>query len=121
MEKILLLAFFLYIAQCAFMYLQMKHFKATVRNLMDKGHVGIGVKKRKLSSGNVVVLVCDDVGYIIMAKQMKGMTLLARFKNIDKWQGKDVNELRQEALAEKKPNAALLQALDNIEGKLHAA
>ncbi|TCS79955.1 transcriptional regulator GutM [Pectinatus cerevisiiphilus] len=121
MEKILLLAFVLYIAQCFFVYMQMNHFKATVRKLMDKGHVGIGVKKRKLSSGNVVVLVTDDSGQIIEAKQMKGVTLLARFKNIAKWEGKNYMELKQEALKEKKKNQALLQALTSLEEKLSVA
>ncbi|MDQ0204623.1 transcriptional regulator GutM [Pectinatus haikarae] len=121
MEKVLFVAFVLYIAQCFFMYIQMNHFKATVRELMSKGHVGIGVRKRKMSSGNVVVLVSDDSGMIIEAKRMKGMTLLARFKNVARWETRDFRELRQEAESEKKKDKALLQALESLEEKLKIA
>ena len=119
MSKILFLAFVLYVLQCFFMYMQMKHFKATVKELMSKGHVGIGEKKYKLSAGNVVVLVSNDDGIVIEAKQMKGRTLFARFKNINEWQNKNFRLLRQEALEAKKPNKALLQAIDNLEEKFN--
>ncbi|WP_196600356.1 transcriptional regulator GutM [Pectinatus frisingensis] len=118
MGKILFLAFVFYVLQCFFMYRQMNHFKTIVKDFMTKGHVGIGEKKYKLAAGNVVVLVSDDAGRILEAKQMKGRTVLARFKNIVEWQGKNVRILRREALQAKKQNKALLQALDNLEEKL---
>ncbi|WP_196593829.1 transcriptional regulator GutM [Pectinatus sottacetonis] len=114
MEKILFLAFVLYVVQCFFMYLQMKHFKSIVKDFMTKGHVGIGERKSKFSAGNVVVLVSDDNGMILEAKQMKGRTLLARFKSMGVWKGKNINFLKQTALKEKKQNKALLQAIDSI-------
>lgn len=120
MGKILSLVFVLYIAQCFFVHLQMKHFKSTVKNFMNKGYVGIGVKKGKISAGKVIVLVSDNRGQIIEAKQMKGITLLARFKRINCWEGINYKILRQKILLKKKKNLTLIQALENLEEKLMA-
>ncbi len=118
MERILLAIFIVYVIQSLMAYLQITHFKKIVRELRTKGVIGIGAKKRKLMAGNVVILVSDPSGDIVEARIMQGISVFARFRNIEKFRGLSLYELREQTINKKQKDPALLDALNQLEAQI---
>ncbi|MHC1684570.1 MAG: transcriptional regulator GutM [Clostridiaceae bacterium] len=119
MVKVLYIAFLLMILQGVLTWFQINNYKKTVRSLRSKGKIGIGTQKGKLKAGKIVILVSNELGKIVVGKEMRGLTIFARFKNIDGIQGKDIFTLREESTQQNKKNIALINAVDNLEKSLN--
>jgi glucitol operon activator protein len=62
----------------------------------DSGFLGVGVVKRRLGIGSVVILV-TDLDYVVTgARELTGVTVFKRFKKADDFIGRSVNELESE-------------------------
>lgn len=117
LEKFLFVLFGFYLLQTFFAFLQMQHFKKTVKELRVKGIIGIGVKKSKVYKGNVVILVSNKFGQILEAKVMSGFSVFARFKEKKEVCGIHFDELLA-VTADKKKEAAMNEALMQIKQQL---
>lgn len=118
MEKLLIIAFLFYVLQMVLTYFQVKNFRSNIAELRKKGIIGIGSKKRKLSAGNIVILVSNEFGEIIEGRMMQGFSILARFKSLKDVDGFNISELREKVLKENSKNTAMLDALQQIESQL---
>lgn len=83
--------------QIALSYVQSKHYQQTVRAMSGQGSgfLGVGVAKRKLGIGSVVILVTDLSGVVTQAKELTGVTVFGRFKQASDFVGKTIHELEQ--------------------------
>lgn len=118
MEKILIVAFLFYVLQMILTYFQVKNFRSNIAELRKKGIIGIGSKKRKLSAGNIVILVSNEFGEIIEGRMMQGFSIIARFKSLKDVDGFNIGELKEKVLRENSKNTAMLDALQQIESQL---
>jgi glucitol operon activator protein len=118
MEKLLIIAFLFYVLQMVLTYFQVKNFRSNIAELRKKGIIGIGSKKRKLSAGNIVILVSNEFGEIIEGRMMQGFSILARFKSLKDVDGFNISELKEKVLRENSKNTAMLDALQQIENQL---
>jgi glucitol operon activator protein len=118
MEKLLFFAFLLYILQAVLTYFQIRNYRSTVSKLRTKGLVGIGTKKKKLGAGNIVILVSDESGKILEGQLMRGISVLARFKQLKDIDGIKIEELKEQIVNEDEKNTAMLDALQQIENQL---
>lgn len=60
----LLVIFVLFVVQAVGGYFQVKDYRRAVRRVHKLGNVGIGQKKGRLLSGNIVMIACDQNGVI---------------------------------------------------------
>lgn len=118
MVKFVYIAFLFMILQGGLTWLQVVNYKKTVKSLKNKGIIGIGVQKGKLKAGRIIILVSNEVGDIITGKEMNGMTIFARFKELRGIQGKDIFTLKKEIAEKDGKNIALISAVDSIENSL---
>ncbi|MBF0713737.1 transcriptional regulator GutM [Gemella sp. GH3] len=81
---IILLAFVL---QYFFSYIQMQNFTKNYRKLRSKGRVVIGRKKGLARAGAIVMLAIDSNDKVLEGYAMQGVTVLARFKKFDYFNG----------------------------------
>ncbi|WP_019535975.1 transcriptional regulator GutM [Paenibacillus ginsengihumi] len=94
--------------QIALSYVQSKHYQQTVRAMSGQGSgfLGVGVAKRKLGIGSVVILVTDLSGVVTQAKELTGVTVFGRFKQASDFVGKTIHELEQFNLDKSRFHAA---------------
>lgn len=78
--------------------IQMKHYRTTVREMSKRssGYLGVGVHKQKLGIGIVIILVSDVNGIIIEGKVLSGVTVFARFKSLDTFNGLTLKECKDQ-------------------------
>lgn len=81
---IVLLAFVL---QYLFSYIQMQNFTKNYRILRSKGRVVIGRKKGLARAGAIVMLAIDSNDKVLQGYAMQGVTVLARFREFDYFNG----------------------------------
>lgn len=64
--------------------LQMKHYKTTVKDMSrrDSGYLGVGIGKKKLGSGMVIILVTNKEGIVEGCRVMSGVTVFIKLKNV---------------------------------------
>ena len=118
MEKILFVALLLYILQGILTYFQIKNYRRTVSELKMKGFIGVGTKKKKLGAGNIVILVSDESGKILEGQLMRGITVLARFRQLKDVSGLGIRTLKEKITNEDAKDTAMLDALQQIESQL---
>ncbi len=118
MEKLLFVAFLLYILQMVLTYWQIKNYRKNLSQMAKKGLMGVGSKKKKLGAGKIVILVSDETGNLVEGKMMQGITVWARFKPMDSIQGVSITEFKEKMLQDEKKNAAILEAISQIENQL---
>jgi len=77
---------------------QMKHYHMTVQQMSNRegGYLGVGVEKKKLGSGTVVVLVTSEEGIVEECRVMNGVTVFAKFKQYSYLKGKHISNLHDE-------------------------
>ena len=117
MNSLIIFAVFVmaaYIFQMFLGWQQLKDFNKTYTMLRKLGRVAIGRKSGRIKSGTIVMFAVDENGRVLKASKMQGVTILARFQNMDDYVGEDIhyfdkynplvrkeNKLMQSAIEEK--------------------
>ncbi|HLS08209.1 transcriptional regulator GutM [Lentibacillus sp.] len=97
-------------------HFQVKHYQSEIGKLSrrDSGFLGTGYYKKWFGTGAIIVLVCDDNSRITDAKVMKGLTVFARFRDMKKLIGLNLEESKFVNFLPKKEHIALTNAIDMI-------
>lgn len=116
--NILIIIFVMISLQAILTYFQIKDYNKVVKKLKKMGKLGIGNVKGKISKG-VVVLLCANENNIVKISKMEGMSVFARFKDTDEFNGMNIEELEKLAndnLAKEDDNyyKAILMAIDML-------
>jgi len=102
-------------------YFQMKHYQRVLGRITSEGndgYVGVGNAKATFGKGVILILVADDNGVVKKALRMRGMTILARFREAPDLVGMSVDELRlpeREGPYEKATMLAARRAVEQID------
>ncbi|MFS0675168.1 transcriptional regulator GutM [Ornithinibacillus sp. 179-J 7C1 HS] len=110
----------LWVVQIILSVVQMKHYQKTIKEMSkhSSGYLGVGVDKRKLGVGTVVVIVCNKNGMIIDSKKMHGVTVFQRFSNYENLLNMHINKI---VFNQKdKLQHATNMAIDNIRKQIQA-
>lgn len=102
MMELLLIALFIggaFIIQQLLGFIQIKHFTKEYVELRRKGKVAIGRKPGKFRAGTIVLFSISNSGKILEAKKMQGVTILAKVKKLDGFEGKFLKHLKEEDLS----------------------
>jgi glucitol operon activator protein len=85
----------MWMVQVVLTWRQSKHYSVTIREMSayGPGYLGVGVAKRKLGVGSVVVVVTDFTGKVVEAREMSGVTIFARFRKDVRLIGKSIEAL----------------------------
>lgn len=86
-----------WILQIVGTYFQMQHYRRVLGRITsegDEGYVGVGNAKATFGKGVILILVSDEEGGIRKALRMRGMTILARFREVPDLVGMSLEELR---------------------------
>lgn len=94
----ILIIFFVcaWILQVILSYYQNRHYGQTIREMSaahDSGYLGVGVVKKRLGVGSVVILVSDLSGLIVEAKELTGVTVFSRFTSNLELNGRKIEQL----------------------------
>ncbi|MXQ52379.1 transcriptional regulator GutM [Shimazuella alba] len=87
---------FAWVLQVILSYYQNKHYGQTIRKMSaahDSGYLGVGVIKKRLGIGSVVILVSDLSGLVVDAKELTGVTVFSRFTSNQELNGKKIEQL----------------------------
>ena len=85
-----------YVLQFLLTMIQMKDFNLNFRDLRKMGRVAIGKKKGGFVAGSIVMFAIDDKGIILKGMCLSGVTVLARFKEINDFNGVDITTITEE-------------------------
>ncbi|MFZ1411997.1 MAG: transcriptional regulator GutM [Micropruina sp.] len=104
-----------YLAQVGFSFFQLQDFSRTYGVLRRQGKVAIGKRKNAFSAGSIALLLIDDEGTIREARALSGITVWARFKPIQGFDGVAIENVTQGPLAglPRGLRQAMLNARDN--------
>lgn len=80
---IFFIMFLLFTIQSFGGYFQILDYKKSIERCKLKGNLGIGQKKGKFFSGYIVIITCDDNGYISYGEILNGITFTSRFKSFN--------------------------------------
>lgn len=100
--------------------IQIKQYQSQVREYAkrDSGYLGTGHFKKKLGTGAIAILVCDEKLQIVEAKIMKGITIFARFKEREELIGRDLRESWDVDFLNSKESNAVKNAVQMIEKEI---
>lgn len=104
-----------YVLQFLLTMIQMKDFNLNFRDLRKMGRVAIGKKKGGFVAGSIVMFAIDDKGIILKGMCLSGVTVLARFKEINDFNGVDITTITEEQVKSysKQVQKAILDASSN--------
>ena len=85
-----------FILQYALTFVQMSSFKKSYAELRRKGRVVIGRKKGAARAGAIVMFAIDNNDKVITGEAMQGVTVLARFKKFDYFDGIKVGTINRD-------------------------
>lgn len=104
-----------FLVQMALGYLQLKHFTKAYAELRRIGKVAIGKKPGRIRSGTIVMFAISNNGNILKAKKMQGVTVMAAFKELQGFEGKNLRNLKEVDMAHcnKLLKLAILDAVSN--------
>lgn len=104
-----------YVLQFLLTMIQMKDFNLNFRDLRKMGRVAIGKKKGGFVAGSIVMFAIDDEGIILKGMCLSGVTVLARFKEINDFNGVDISTITEEQVKSysKQVQKAILDASSN--------
>ena len=74
---------------------QMKHFSNEFVKLRRQGKVACGRKAGGFRAGAIVMFLIDDNGIIKAARKLEGVTILARVKDMDGFEGRNIRDLSE--------------------------
>ena len=104
-----------FILQYALTYVQLNSFKRSYSKLRRIGRVVIGRKKGAARAGAIVMLAIDGNDKVITGEAMQGVTVLARFKKFEYFNGLKVGTINREDCKAIKLSASLTSAvLDGV-------
>lgn len=90
------LAFLAMCAQMLIAYVQAKDFKKTLGSMKKGGITGVGHTKGVIRPGQIIILHFDKVnGVIDQCRIMRGLTIFARFKEDNSYDGMTLDEVRE--------------------------
>jgi glucitol operon activator protein len=75
---------------------QIKHFSKEYEKMRREGKVAIGKCPGKIQSGTIILFALDDFGRIRYGKKMQGTTVLAKFRDFNKFNGRKISEITLE-------------------------
>ena len=84
-SKLLFIIFLAFLLQALAGFYQFRNYRDTMRRLHKLGNVGIGQKKGRFFNGNIVMVACDNEGWIKRVEILDGLTFLAKFHVIDEF------------------------------------
>lgn len=117
MLSIMLLASFSLQALLGFR--QMKHFGAEYTKMRKEGRVAIGRRSGKLTSGTIVMFSLDKKGTICYGRLLQGTTILAKFKNFNRFNDMNIDSLTLNSVEMKKEikitRKAIMDAVNNYQ------
>lgn len=91
--------FFALSVQAGVSLLQVRNYRRNLSDLSGNGIVGVGHTKGVIRPGQIVLLKYDRKNdRVTDCKKMSGLTVLARFKTVDTYNGMTLEEVREEAL-----------------------
>jgi glucitol operon activator protein len=111
---------FAWVLQVVLSYFQQRHYGLTIHNMCEQyktGYLGVGVVKKRFGIGSVVILVSDVAGVIVAAKEMTGVTVFSRFRPIDEFAGKHMDELVLNSTTDYRSQAVQLAAVRLMQQK----
>ena len=110
-----------WILQIVGTYFQMRHYREVLGGITregGEGYVGVGNAKATFGKGVILILVADENDVVRKALRMRGMTILARFKEAPDLVGMNIDELRAEGREgpyEKSTMLAARRAIEQID------
>ena len=125
MWKIFAVAFVLMVFNSILTYKQAKDFTISFNEIRKFGNVSVGKDKQYFIYGVILILACDNNGYITKGKIMKGFSVFARFKDFDVLNGQSIYDLKEEeeekmkkirSKRRKKKGSSLLQVVNGLIG-----
>lgn len=125
MWKIFAVAFVLMVFNSILTYKQAKDFTISFNEIRKYGNVSVGKDKQYFIYGVILILACDNNGYITKGKIMKGFSVFARFKDFDVLNGQSIYDLKEEeeekmkkirSKRRKKKGSSLLQVVNGLIG-----
>ncbi|MCI8582113.1 MAG: transcriptional regulator [Dorea sp.] len=96
MLKIIIVFAIAFLLQAIASMAQMKYFAKEFTEYRKQGKVVCGRQAGGFHAGAIVLFLIDDNGIIKKAKKLEGVTCLARFRELEGFQGKYVGELSGE-------------------------
>lgn len=77
-------------------FLQMKSFMGSYKELRQKGRVAIGKAKGAFRAGAIAMFAIDGGGRILEGSYMQGVTVFARVRTLNGFEGMDVGAIHRE-------------------------
>lgn len=122
MWKIFAVAFVLMVFNSILTYKQAKDFTTSFNEIRKYGNVIVGKDKQYFIYGVILILACDNNGYITKGKIMEGFSVFARFKDFDVLNGQSIYDLKEEeekmkkirSKRRKKKGSSLLQVVNGL-------
>lgn len=105
---IVILAFLI---QYILTFFQMKSFTKVYKELRSQGRVAIGRKKGGFNAGSIVMFSIDESGIILKGNYIQGVTVLARFRKLNGFEGRSLERIDQEFLKQFKLGNPLKKAI----------
>lgn len=94
LAKLFILIGIMWLFQLWFAYKQAKIFQEDIRGLRKQGTMAIGMGGRRYRGGRAfVALTCDDSGIVKAGMVLKGFTIFAKSKPLDKYTGFSIEEI----------------------------
>lgn len=102
-------------------HFQVKHYQSEIKKFTRRksGYLGTGYHKKRLGTGAIILLVCDAESNIVDAKVMKGLTVFARFRDIQQLVGMSLEDSKLADSLSPKENIALVRAKEMIEKEIN--
>ena len=104
-----------YVVQFLLTMMQMKNFNLNFRDLRRMGRVAIGKKKGGFVAGSIAMFAIDDNGIILKGMCLSGVTVLARFKEFNDFNGVDIAAITEDQVKpySKQVQKSILDASSN--------
>ncbi|GIO26933.1 transcriptional regulator GutM [Ornithinibacillus bavariensis] len=101
--------------------LQVKQYQSQIKEFTKRksGYLGTGYYKKRLGTGALVLLVCDEQLEIVEAKIMKGITVFARFRDKKELIGKSLLQSKDSEYLTNMERNALVGAVQMIEKEIN--
>lgn len=89
-----------FVVQYLLGFVQIKHFTKHYTELRERGKVAIGRRPSIIRSGTLILLQINNKQEIEEVRYMQGVTVFSRFKHLIGLEGKKINKIREEDIAD---------------------
>ena len=112
MFGIILLFVAAFLLQYALTFLQMQSFTKVYKEYRYEGwRAAIGKFKGAVRAGAIVMFAIDKDGVIVKGTAMQGVTILARFRSFDRFNGRNVGDLSEQDCRDLKLSSSMTRAV----------